>query len=101
MKLSEIAKATDLELMRDAEISSLGLTFFALPKMLVALYDPRYQRECTRNPDVAAVITTGAPFGDNFSAKRSDGKKEDADAEKSKLDGPTRVDSAQVGTPEK
>ena len=60
MKLSEIAKATDLELMRDAEISSLGLTFFALPKMLVALYDPRYQRECTRNPDVAAVITTGA-----------------------------------------
>lgn len=58
MKLSDLAAAACVEVLRDGEFASLGMTFFDLPRMLVALYDPRYLNECRRNAQITSAITT-------------------------------------------
>jgi len=63
MRLSELAGAVAIEIVRDGEFLSLGLLSHRSPALLACLYDGRAMRECRLNPELASVLTSPALAG--------------------------------------
>jgi UDP-3-O-[3-hydroxymyristoyl] glucosamine N-acyltransferase len=57
MRLSELASAVPIDIIRDGEFAALGLLSYDDPKLLVSLHDEGATRELLENEQVACVIT--------------------------------------------
>jgi UDP-3-O-[3-hydroxymyristoyl] glucosamine N-acyltransferase len=58
MKLTQLAMAVPINVVRDGDFNSLGLLSLRSPAMLACLYEAKARHECRTNTDLACVITT-------------------------------------------